>query len=83
MFWNKLDYKYDTNEKSYGYDDSPSENDGCVRNLAKQHENEKDEQSKEDTSEMNDTNESKISKNITEEYLISRAESNPSIHFPH
>ena len=42
LFRNKVDYRGDTNEKTHGSDDSPSENDGCVRNLAKEHENEED-----------------------------------------
>ena len=41
-----------------------------MRNLAKEHENEEDEEIKEDTSEINDTNESKISKSKTEEAVI-------------
>ena len=32
-FLNKVDYKGDTNEKTHGYDDSPSETDGCVRRI--------------------------------------------------
>ena len=39
-FWHKVDHKGDTNEKTHGSDDSPSETDGCVRNLVKEHENE-------------------------------------------
>ena len=42
-----------------------------MRNLAKEHENEKDEEFKQDTSEINFTNESKLSKYKTEEALIS------------
>ena len=42
LFRNKVDYRGDTNEKTHGSDDSPSENDGCVRNLVKEHENEED-----------------------------------------
>ena len=42
-----------------------------MRNLAKEHENEEDEEFKEDTSRINDNNESKLSKDKTEEYLIS------------
>ena len=30
----------DTNEKTRGSDDSPSETDGCTRNLGKEHEHE-------------------------------------------
>ena len=41
-FWHKVEYRGDNNEKTSGSDDSPSETDGCVRNLAKLHENEKD-----------------------------------------
>ena len=46
MLWHKVDYDSDTNEKTHGYDDSPSKTDGCVRNLAKEHENEEDEEFK-------------------------------------
>ena len=41
-----------------------------MRNLAKERENEEDEEFKYDTPEINDTNESKISKVKTEEALI-------------
>ena len=54
-----------TNEKTHGSDDSPSETDGCVRNLSKEHENEEDEEFKEDNFEINDTNEPRISKDET------------------
>ena len=70
MFIHKVDYKGDTSENTHGSDDSPSETDGCVRNLAEEHENEEDEEFKEDTSKINDTNESKMSKDKTEEALI-------------
>ena len=40
MFIHKLDYKVDTNEKTGGYDDPPSETGGCVINMAKEHGNE-------------------------------------------
>ena len=70
MFRHKVDYEGDTNEKTHGYDDSPSETDGCMRNLSRENENEEDAKFKEDTSEINDTNESKLSKNKTEEALI-------------
>ena len=65
MFWNKVDYRGDTNKNTRGYDDSPSETDGCVRNLAKEHGNEEDEEFKGDTSDIIGTNESKISKGKT------------------
>ena len=42
-----------------------------MRNLAKEHENEEDEEFKEDTSEINDTNKSKLIKDKTKEGLIS------------
>ena len=42
-----------------------------MRNLAEEHENEEDEEFKEDTSEINDTNEPKTSKSKTEEAVIS------------
>ena len=35
--WHKVYYEGDTNEKTRGYDHSPSETDGCVRNLTKEH----------------------------------------------
>ena len=62
MFRKKVDYKGDTNEKTRGPGNSQSETEGCVRNLSKENENEKDEEFKKDTSEINYTNESKISK---------------------
>ena len=37
------EYIGDTDEKTHGSDDAPSETDGCARNLAKEHENEEDE----------------------------------------
>ena len=43
QFRHTVYYTYDTNEKTHGYDDSPIETDGCVRNLTKEHENEEDE----------------------------------------
>ena len=61
-FWHKIDYKYDNNEKIHGSDDSASETGCCVRNLAKLHENKDNEEFREDTSEIYDTNESKLSK---------------------
>ena len=42
-----------------------------MRNLAEEYVNEEDEEFKDDTSEINDTNKSKISKGKTEEYVIS------------
>ena len=62
MFWNKVDYEGDNNDKIRGSDYSQSETDGCVRNLDKEYENEEDGEFKEDTSEINDTNKSKLSK---------------------
>ena len=38
----KVDYKGDTNEKNNGSDDSQSETDGCVINMAKEYEDEED-----------------------------------------
>ena len=64
-FLHKVDYEGDNHEKTHSYEDSPSGTDGFVRNLAKEHENEEDEEFKEDTSEINDTNESKLSKDKT------------------
>ena len=54
-----MDYKGDTNEKTHGYDDSPSETDGYARNLNKEHENQEEKELKEYTSEINGTNELK------------------------
>ena len=34
-FWHKIDYKGDTNEKTHGSEDSPSETDYCVINMEK------------------------------------------------
>ena len=62
MFWHKLDYTGNTSEKTHGSGDSPSEPDGCMRNLAKEYENEEDKEFKKDTSEINNTNESKLVK---------------------
>ena len=42
-FKNNEDYIGDTNEKTYGSDDSPSESDVYARNLGEEHENEEDE----------------------------------------
>ena len=38
LFWHTVDYKGNTNEKTHGSEDLPSETDGCVRNLTKEHE---------------------------------------------
>ena len=46
MFWHKVDYEGDTNDKTRGSDDSPSETDNFVRNIDKEHENEEDEELK-------------------------------------
>ena len=40
LFRHTVDYKGDTNDKTHGYNYSPSETDACVRNLSKEHENE-------------------------------------------
>ena len=42
-FKNKEDYIGDTNEKTRGSGGSPSETDGCARNLGEEHENEENE----------------------------------------
>ena len=60
----------DTNEKTHGSDDYPSETDGCAINLAEEYENEEDVEFSENTSEINDSNKSKISEVITEEDVI-------------
>ena len=39
-FKNKADYIGGTNEKAREPDDYPSNNDGCARNLGKEHKNE-------------------------------------------
>ena len=69
-FKNKEDYIDDTNEKTRGPNDSPSETDGCARNLGEEYENEEDEEHSENTPEINDSIKSKISKDKTEEALI-------------
>ena len=56
MFWHKLYYKGNTNEKTHGSDNSLIETGVCVRNLAKEHGNEEEEEFKEDTSLISDTN---------------------------
>ena len=56
--------------KTHGSEDSQSKTYDCVRNLSKKHENEEDEYFKEDTSEINETNESKLSKDQIEEAVI-------------
>ena len=71
MFWYKVDYEGDNNEKTHGYDNSPTKTDGCVRNQAKEYENEKDEEFNGDTSDINDTNKSKLSKDKIKYSLIS------------
>ena len=67
---NKEDYIGDTNEKTRGSYDSPSETHGFPRNLDEEHENEEDEEFSENTSEINDSIKLKISKGITEEDVI-------------
>ena len=57
FFRHKVEHKGDTNDKTHGSDDLPIQNDDSVRNLAEEHENEEDEKFKEDTSDINDTNE--------------------------
>ena len=37
---NKEDYIGGTNKRTFEYNDSPSDTDGCARNLGKEHENE-------------------------------------------
>ena len=69
-FKNKEDYIGDTNEKTRGSYDSPSETHGFPRNLDEEHENEEDEEFSENTSEINDSIKLKISKGITEEDVI-------------
>ena len=55
---------------THSSENSSSETDVCVRNLAKEHENEEDEEFEKNTSEINDTNEWKMSKDKTEEVRI-------------
>ena len=52
-FKNEEDYIGDTNEKTYGSNISPSETDGCARNMSEEHKNEDDEKFSENTSEIN------------------------------
>ena len=37
LFRHEVDYKGDTNEKTHGSENFPSETDVCVRNLSKEH----------------------------------------------
>ena len=69
-FRHKVDYEGDTIENNRCYDDSPTETDDFVRNLNKEHENEDDEEFKEDASVINDTNESKTSKDKKKKPLL-------------
>ena len=79
-FKNKEDYIDDTNEKTRGPNDSPSETDGCARNLGEEYENEEDEEHSENTPEINDSIKSKISKGIIEEdFMISLLSKNLSL----
>ena len=83
----KVDYEGDTNDKNHGSNNSLSETDGCVRNLDKEHGNEEDEQFKEDTSKISDTNESnlvQIKKRSSHKHYVSQnflAQSNPISNF--
>ena len=54
-FKNKEDYIGDTKGKTRGSNDSPSETDGCARNLGKEHENEEDEEFSENNFEIYDS----------------------------
>ena len=44
LFKNKKDYIRGNNEKTRESDDSPSDTDGCERNLGNEHKNEDDEE---------------------------------------
>ena len=52
---NKEDNSGDTNGKMHGSNDSPSETDGCVRNLGKENKNEEYEEYIETTPEISDS----------------------------
>ena len=69
-FKKKEYYIGSTNEKTRNSDDSPSENNGCARNLGEEHENEEGEKYSETAPEENDSIKSKISEEITEKYSI-------------
>ena len=64
-FKNKQDYIGGNNEKTRESNDSPSDNDGCTRNLGNEHKNEGDEEYIETPPEENNRNKSKISEGIT------------------
>ena len=42
-FWHKVDYEGDNNQKTHGYEYSPSETEGLQRHLAKENENKENE----------------------------------------
>ena len=69
-FKNNQDYRGDNNEKTREYDDSPSDTDGCARNLGDEYKNEEDEEKIETPPEENESIKSKISEGITEDYVI-------------
>ena len=77
----------DTNKETHVSNEYRSETDVCTRNLAKEHENEEDEEFSENNSEINDSIKSKISKGKTEEDVIISilenflAQSNPRSYF--
>ena len=70
MCQNQVEYKSNNNEEHHGFKYFPIKTDGCVWNLDEEHENEEDKEFWEDTSENNDTNESKNGKGKTEESVI-------------
>ena len=66
LFENKEDCIGNTNEKTCGSNDSPSETNICEKDLCIEHENEEDEGISENAPEKNDSIKSKIGKGITE-----------------
>ena len=60
FFFNKEDYEDDTDKNKNFTDHSRTVNDDCVRNLNKEQENGNDKYSKENSSVVNITNESKL-----------------------
>ena len=69
-FKNKVDYRGDTNENTCESGDSPSDIDGCARNLVDEHKNEGDGEYIETPPEWNYSIKSKISERIKEEDVV-------------
>ena len=69
-FRHKVGYRGDTDKNNSCSDDSPTVIDDFLRNLDKEYENEDYEESKENTSVINNTNGSKISKDKNKNHLL-------------